>query len=74
MYIHVDRAATKNEIRDALLGMANGAGQPLSKSRADKLADKFKRGMFDPELARVIGWADPTGEMACNNVMKEMAA
>lgn len=69
MYIHVDRAATKNEIRDALLVLATGAGQPLSKSRADKLADKFKRGAFDPELARVLQYSDPTGETAVRNVL-----
>lgn len=71
MYIHVDPRSTKNEIRDALLDLAAGAGQPLSKSKADKLADKFKRGLFDPELARVIQYADPTGELATNNVMRE---
>lgn len=69
MYIHVDPRSTKSEIRDALLELAFGAGQPLSKSKADKLADKFKRGLFDPELQRVIQYSDPTGETACNNVL-----
>ncbi len=68
-YKHVDPTATKHEIRDALLGMAADAGQPLSKSKADKLADKWKRGLFDPELVRVIQYSDPTGEAACNNVL-----
>lgn len=72
--IHCDRAATKNAIRDELLFLASSAGEPLSKARADKLADKFKRGLFDPELERVLQYADPTAETACNNVMREAAA
>jgi hypothetical protein len=69
VYIHVDPRSTKAEIRDALLELAFGAGQPLSKSKADKLADKFKRGLFDPELQRVIQYSDPTGETAVSNVL-----
>lgn len=65
----VDQSCTKNEIRDYLLYLASEAEQPLSKSKADKLADKWKRGLFDPELQRVIQYSDPTGETACNNVL-----
>ena len=66
----VDRSATKNEIKDALLDIASQAGQALSVARADKLANKFKKGIFDPELMRVIQYSDPTGETAVNNVMR----
>lgn len=69
MYIYVDRSATKNEIKEALICMAAEKDHPLSKSRADYLADKFKRGLFDPELAYVLDHADPTGEEAVANVM-----
>lgn len=74
MLIACDRSATKNEIRDALLALAATNDHPLSRSRADYLADKFKRGLFDPELARVLSYSDPTGEIAVRNVMKEAAA
>lgn len=74
MLIPCDLTATKNEIRDALLGMAAAKDHPLSRSRADYLADKFKRGLFDPELAYVLGHADPTGEIAVRNVMARAAA
>lgn len=67
---HLDRSATKHQVRDELLFLAGEQGSPLSKSKADKLADRFKRGAFDPDLARVIGWSDPTGEEAVNNVMR----
>lgn len=69
MYIYVDPTATKNEIRDHLLVMAAEADHELSKSRANNLADKFKKGMFDPELAYVLGHQDPTGEEAVRRVM-----
>lgn len=69
MYIYVDRSATKNEIKEALIYMAAEKDHTLSKSRADYLADKFKRGLFDPELAYVLDHADPTGEEAVANVM-----
>ena len=69
----VDRSATKNEIKDALLDIASQAGQALSNARADKLANKFKKGIFDPELMRVIQYSDPTGETAVNNVMRVAA-
>jgi len=42
-------------------------GETLSKARADKLADKFKRGAFDPDLARFIQYSDPVGEEATRN-------
>ena len=67
----VDRTATKNEIRDALLDIAASNDEHLSKSRADALADKFKRGAYDPDLARFIQYSDPVGEEAASNVDKE---
>lgn len=64
----VDRSARKNDIRDALLTIAASNGEDLSKSRADVLADKFKRGEFDPMLLRCIQYTDNTGETATRNV------
>ena len=74
MYITCDRSATKNEIRDWLIILADDNGESLSKARADKLANKFKKGLFDPELERVLQYSDPTGEAAVKNVMKEYVA
>lgn len=70
---HLDRSATKHQVRDELLFLAGEHNQPLSKSKADRLADKFKRGEYDPDLVRVIGYSDPTGETAVNNYMRELA-
>lgn len=70
----VDRSATKNEIKAALLDIAATNGELLSKSRADSLADKFKRGEFDPMLARFIQYSDITGETAAKNVDAERIA
>lgn len=39
----IDRSMTKNEIRDHLLEEAAKAGVPMSKSRANKLADRYKK-------------------------------
>ena len=74
MHIFVNPKDTKNKIRDDLMLMAAEQGQPLSKSRANNLADKFKKGLYDPELAKVLQHSDPTGEAAVNNVLKEQAA
>ena len=71
---YVDRAATKNEIADALKMYANNNGETLSDARADKLANKFKKGLFDPMLARFIQYSDPTGETATRRADKAMAA
>lgn len=73
MLIPCDLTATKGEIRDALLDLAGAKDQPLSRSRADRLADRFKRGLYDPELAYVLDHADPTGETAVAHVLKESA-
>lgn len=73
MLIPCDLTATKNEIRDALLDLAAAKNHPLSQSRANNLADKFKKGQYDPELAYVLDHSDPTGETAVKNVM-EVAA
>lgn len=83
----VDRKATKNEIRDALLVLATDNGEDLSKARADKLANNFKKGHYDPDLMRIIHYSDPVGEEAtacadanepwhklCHNCEREMAA
>lgn len=68
----VDRTAPKNDIKDALLNIAAENGELLSKSRADALADKFKRGQFDPDLARFIQYSDPVGEEATRNADKAL--
>ena len=71
---YVDRTATKNEIADALQMIAAENGETLSDARADKLANKFKKGQFDPMLARFIQYSDPTGEEATRLADKAMAA
>lgn len=68
----VDRAATKNDIADALKSIAADNGETLSDARADKLANKFKRGLFDPDLARFIQYRDPTGEEATSEADKAL--
>jgi hypothetical protein len=73
-YRAVDRNATKNEIRDALLDYAAHNDAALSKAKADNLADKFKRGEYDPLLAYVLGYWDETGETAADNADAEGAA
>lgn len=67
---HVDQSATKNEIKVALLEIAAENGETLSKSKADTLADKFKRGLFDPLLEKFIQYSDPTGEKAVSNALR----
>ena len=75
MYLrYVDRSATKNDIRDSLLLIANENGEQLSPARADKLANKFKKGLFDPDLAKFIQYSDPTGETAARNADRELVA
>lgn len=73
MLISCDLTATKNEIRDHLLLLAADNDHPLSQSRADKLANKFKKGLFDPELAYILHYSDPTGETAVRNIMRAAA-
>lgn len=71
----VDRADTKNEIRATFLANATYLDLELSRSRADRLADKYKRGrldQYDPDLMRVLDYADPTGERATENAMYEL--
>jgi len=70
----VDRTARKNDIRDALLDIARSNGEFLSDARANNLAIKFKKGLFDPDLARFIQYSDPVGETAASNVDKEREA
>lgn len=64
---------TKNEIRDLLLSITE-----MSKSRADKVADRLKRMQAQSEreanldFLRVIQYSDPTGEQAVNNVLRAL--
>lgn len=64
----VDRTATKNKIRDALQTIASQNGETLSRSRADKLANNFKKGHYDPDLMRIVHYSDPVGEEATDCV------
>jgi hypothetical protein len=69
---YVDRTATKNDIAAALKTIATDNGENLSDARADKLANKFKKGLFDPMLARFIQYSDPTGEEATRKADKAL--
>ncbi|GGG50811.1 hypothetical protein GCM10011374_11790 [Kocuria dechangensis] len=48
-------------------------GEPISKSKAGRIADKIIRGTFnpDPRLASAIEYQDPTGNTAAANVDRE---
>lgn len=80
----VTRAMTKNQIRDEFLRVADLLKIDLSRSRANNLADRYKKGKSidllttpNPEWKRIINYSDPTGEMACGfirNPYKEQAA
>lgn len=70
----IDRSQSKNEIRDYLLERAAVADYPMTKSRANNLADKYKKGKYDFELDYILNYQDPVGEEAVNNVLKEVAA
>lgn len=67
----IDRSATKTYIKATLLDKARANGGSLSTSLADRWANKIKQGKYDKkmlvELARVIGYSDPTGERAAHN-------
>ena len=72
LFAGVDRADTKNTIRDTFLDNLTYMGVEVSRAKASKLADQYKRGRLDemhPDLAKVISWSDPTGETAVKNVM-----
>lgn len=76
----VTRAMTKNQIRDEFLRVADLLKISLSQSRADYLANGYKRGKDidlltapNPEWKRIIDYSDPTGETAVNNVMRQAA-
>lgn len=73
----VNPSWTKNYLAAVLLDKSRAYGGELSISNAKSWADKIKRGKYNREtvldLARVIGYSDPTGERATNNVMRELA-
>lgn len=69
MYPVIDSSMVKPKIIAALMDQAGGVGNPISFTKARKLSVRIKRGNYDPEFAKVIGWADHTGESACRRVM-----
>lgn len=76
LFAGVDRADTKNTIRDMFVENLAYMGVEISRAKATKLADQYKRGRLDemdPELMRVIGYSDITGETAVRNVMAAAA-
>ena len=60
----INRNATKNEIRDQLIALAAERGINLSRSRADKYANKDKLGKLDTTPRAPLGGFDPTGRTA----------
>lgn len=76
LFAGVDRTDTKNTIRDMFVENLAYMGVEISRSKATKLADQYKRGRLDemdPELMRVLQHSDPTGETAVRNVMAAAA-
>ncbi|MDO4919900.1 hypothetical protein [Kocuria sp.] len=76
LFAGVDRADTKNTIRDMFMENLAYLGVELSRAKASKLADQYKRGRLDemdPELMRVLQYSDPTGETAVRHVMAAAA-
>lgn len=72
VFAGLDRRDTKNQIRDTLTENLAMLGMEVSRSRADRLANAYKRGRLDemdPELQRVIGYSDITGETAVRRVL-----
>ncbi|MBF0808837.1 hypothetical protein E4U03_09515 [Rothia nasimurium] len=67
----IDRSATKTFIKATLLDKARANGGSLSTSLADRWANQLKQGKYDKkmliDLARIIGYSDPTGERATRN-------
>lgn len=60
----INRNATKNEIRDQLIALAAEQGISLSRARADKYANKYKKGQLDTTARGPLGGFDPTGRTA----------
>lgn len=50
----ITESMTKNEIRDVFLELAESAGKPLSKARANKIADKFKKSKLGINIRQMI--------------------
>ena len=59
-----------NQSKSSLMGQILDLAPELSPSKAGRIAAKIQRGDFDP---RVLQYADPTGETACNRVLREAA-
>lgn len=49
------RSMQKNDIRDSLVDLADMAGFDLSRSRADKLASRYKQGAPLAEITAFLG-------------------
>lgn len=65
----ISRTLTKNEIRDEFLRIATERGRLLSRSRANNMADRYKRGRIvhdsiHKDLVDLYLHADPTGYTA----------
>ena len=61
----ISRTLTKNEIRDEFLRIATERGRLLSRSRANNMADRYKRGRIvhdsiHDELVDLFLHSDPT--------------
>ncbi|WP_394163359.1 hypothetical protein [Galactobacter valiniphilus] len=70
----ISRSLTKNEIRDEFLRLADEQGRLLSRSRANNMADRYKRGRIihdsiHNELVDLCHHSDPTGERAVHHLL-----
>lgn len=55
---------SKPDLINEIITTAEGNGKTISVSRAGRLADKIIAGKYDPDMQRVLDYADPTGEQA----------
>jgi hypothetical protein len=59
------------ELEAWIMTQAEHAGRPISRSKANRLKKRVMREGLSPDLARVIGYADHTGETAVNRVIRD---
>ncbi|MHC5557689.1 hypothetical protein [Kocuria sp. U4B] len=70
---------TPQEREEIILAIAEAAGRSLSRSKANKLMKRSLAGEFDPQsiglsaydLARYLPYADPVGEHATSNLLRD---
>lgn len=66
----LDPSMKKHELVDILIIESFMRGEPITKSKAERLVKNFKKAAIFASVENILGYSDPTANKAVRNVLR----